>query len=52
MLDRVRPLDKCSVTASDGVIGPVKKVVFDDIRRTIRDPVVDTGHRFSGHHGD
>ena len=48
MLDCVHHLDKSTVTASDGVIGHVKDVFFDDIRWTIRYLVVDTGHWMSG----
>ena len=48
MLDRIHHLDKSTVTATDGVIGHVKDVFFDDIRWTIRYLVVDTGHWLSG----
>ena len=48
MLDRVHHLDRSTVTASDGVIGHVKDVFFDDIRWTIRYLVVDTGKWLSG----
>ena len=48
MLDRVHHLDKSTVTATDGVIGHVQDVFFDDIRWTIRYLVVDTGHWLSG----
>ena len=48
MLDRVHHLDKSTVTASDGAIGHVKDVFFDDVRWTIRYLVIDTGHWLSG----
>ena len=48
MLDCVRHLDQATVTATDGVIGHVKDVFFDDIRWTIRYLVVDTGRWLSG----
>ncbi len=47
MLDRVHHLDKSTVTASDGAIGHVKDVYFDDVRWTIRYLVVDAGHWLS-----
>ena len=48
MLDRVHHLDTCTVTATDGLIGHVRDVFFDDIRWTIRYLVVDTGKWLSG----
>ena len=48
MLDCVRHLDKSTVTATDGAIGHVQDVFFDDMRWTIRYLVVDTGRWLSG----
>jgi sporulation protein YlmC with PRC-barrel domain len=48
MLNRFHHLDKSTVTATDGPIGHVKDVFFDDIRWTIRYLVVDTGKWLSG----
>ena len=48
MLDRVQHLDRSTVTATDGVIGHLKDVFFDDIRWTIRYLVVDTGKWLAG----
>ena len=48
MLDRAQHLDRSTVTATDGVIGHVKDVFFDEIRWTIRYLVIDTGHWLSG----
>jgi uncharacterized protein YrrD len=48
MLNRVHHLDGCSVTATDGLIGHVKDVFFDDAMWVIRYLVVDTGKWLSG----
>ncbi len=48
MLNRVHHLDGSTVTATDGLIGHVKDIFFDDVRWVIRYLVVDTGHWLSG----
>ena len=48
MLNRVHHLDGCTVTATDGPIGHVKDVFFDDSKWVIRYLVVDTGKWLSG----
>ena len=48
MLNRVRHLDGCAVTALDGKVGRVRDVFFDDARWTIRHLMVDTGSWLSG----
>lgn len=48
MLHNVKDLKDCSVGASDGELGTVKDVYFDDQRWAIRYMVVETGGWFSG----
>lgn len=43
MLQRVKDLKKCGISATDGDIGRVVDVYFDDRRWTVRYLVVDTG---------
>jgi len=48
MLNRVHHLHRSTVTATDGGIGHVADVFFDDIKWTIRYLVVDTGKWLAG----
>ncbi|MEO5686809.1 MAG: PRC-barrel domain-containing protein [Burkholderiaceae bacterium] len=48
MLNRVHHLDGATVTASDGLIGHLKDVFFDDAAWAIRYLVVDTGTWLTG----